>query len=117
MKLIRLILALLSVSALFSFTYSDKGQQKLEIKDIVLTNADVVWANNQWKGITLQDLKSGQDVFNNRCHKCHGLKNPHKFTTEKLQKVIPKMAIRAKLDKQQEDLVLKFMLTVGRPNA
>ena len=119
MKLIKFILALFTINALFSFSiiYSDTRQQKIEVKDIMLTDADAAWANNQWKGITMQDLKSGQEIFNNRCHKCHGLKNPHKFSAEKLQKVVPKMANKAKLDKQQEDLILKFMMTVGRSNA
>ena len=91
MKSTKLIIVLLSISALFTFSFTlvdKKFQKQPDVKDIVMTDTDAEWANSQWNGTTLKDLKSGQEIFYSNCHKCHGLKNPYKFAAEKLQRIV-----------------------------
>lgn len=103
---------LTALMSLFAFT--TVRLQKQQVKDIQLTDADAEWANKKWTGTTIQDLKSGQEVFNKNCDRCHKLKNPKKFNEEDWQKILPRMGKKAKLEKNQEELVLKFVITAGR---
>ena len=114
MKTLKLFTILFFALSLFSFSF--KGLQKKDVKEIKLTEADAEWASKKWNGTTLEDLKSGQEIFYTNCDKCHKLKDPKNFTEEKLIKIVPKMAKKGKinLDDKQENLVLKFLITAGR---
>ena len=114
MKTLKFFAVLIASVILFAFSLNH--QQNRDVKEIMLTEEDADWAAKQWNGTTLADLKSGQEIFNNNCDKCHKLKDPKKLTAEGWQKIVPKMAEKKKinLDKKQEDLVLKFVITAGR---
>ena len=74
------------------------------------------WCSSLIRLYTLNDLKSGQEIYNNNCDKCHKLFDPKKFSEEKLEKFVPIMAQKKKinLDKKQGDLILKYLITLGR---
>jgi mono/diheme cytochrome c family protein len=63
-------------------------------------------------GTTLADLNQGKAIFEEKCHKCHSLKKPFTKSEEEIKSALPKMAKRAKIDSKQEDLVLKYLLTM-----
>jgi len=63
-------------------------------------------------GITLAELEQGKAIFETHCHKCHSLKRPFNHSGDEIEAVLPKMAKRAKLDSQQEKLVLNYLLTM-----
>jgi len=62
---------------------------------------------------TLEDLNQGKAIFENRCHKCHSLKKPFTKSNEEIRTALPKMAKKAKIDSKQEELVLKYLLTMN----
>lgn len=81
-------------------------------KPLTPSQSDADRASKSIPGITLADLNQGKAIFQKSCHKCHSLKKPFNKTPDEIEMALPKMAKRAKLDKQQEDLVLKYLLTM-----
>ena len=63
--------------------------------------------------ITLADLNAGKSIFEEKCHKCHSLKKPFKKTDEEITDALPRMAKRAKLDSDQQALVLNYLITMN----
>lgn len=110
MKTIRIFLTL----SILGFMALSMTQHKPKNQEIILTINDVVWADSVWKGTTLGDLKTGQDLFNNHCDACHKFHYPNELKAEKWQTIIPKMAKKSELTEQQGELVLKFVITAGR---
>ncbi len=81
-------------------------------KPIAPTQSDADRAAKMSPGTTLADLNQGKAIFEKSCHKCHSLKRPFRKDPDVIEAVLPKMAKRAKLDSKQEDLVLKYLLTM-----
>jgi len=75
--------------------------------------ADATRAAEKFPGTTLADLEQGKSIFEQNCNKCHSLKKPFTKDEETIKSVLPKMAKRAKIDSRQEDLVLKYLLTMN----
>jgi cytochrome c5 len=84
-------------------------------KPIVPAQSDADRAAKNNPGVTLADLEQGRAIFEKSCHKCHSLKRPFAHTPEEIETVIPKMAKRAKLNSQQQELVLNYLVTMN-PN-
>jgi cytochrome c5 len=82
-------------------------------KPIVPVQSDADRAANKIPGTTLADLNQGKAIFEDKCHKCHSLKKPFSKSEKDIEDAMPKMAKRAKIDSQQEDLVLKYLLTMS----
>lgn len=55
-------------------------------------------------------ISNGYAVSVEKCQKCHKLKDPAKFDAEKLNKVLPKMAKKAKLTEEQAALVYTYAM-------
>lgn len=55
-------------------------------------------------------VQNGYNVFAEKCQKCHKLKDPAKFTTEDWNKILPKMAKKAKLTDDQTALVKTYVI-------
>jgi hypothetical protein len=73
---------------------------------------DIARADEKFPGTTLEDLQKGKKIFESNCNKCHSLKMPFRVTEERIYKVLPVMAKRAKLDAKEEDLVLRYLITI-----
>jgi cytochrome c5 len=82
-------------------------------KPIAPAQADADRAAKKTPGITLAELNQGKAIFEKKCHKCHSLKKPFKKTDYEIEAALPKMAKRAKLDANQEKLVLNYLLTMA----
>lgn len=51
------------------------------------------------------DAEQGKGIFEANCQKCHGLKKIDNFSQEQWSNILPKMAVKAKLDASQTALV------------
>lgn len=40
---------------------------------------------------TLSDLQEGQVIYTTNCTKCHGTKNPEKYSSQEWDKILPRM--------------------------
>lgn len=75
--------------------------------------------SKKFSGLTLDDLSQGKKLFEEKCTQCHGLKRPSKFSEDQWKKIIPGMAKRAEknhkaeIDSKSQDLILKFLVTMG----
>lgn len=79
---------------------------------IAPSQSDVERAAQKYPGITLADLNQGKDIFDKSCGRCHSKKKSFAVSEETLISVLPAMAKKAKLDKTQEDMVLKYLITM-----
>ena len=83
------------------------------LKLAVPNEADATRAAVKFPGTTLADLNKGKAAYEANCAKCHGLKDPARYSEEKWRKVNPPMAKKAGIDAATEELILKYVLTAG----
>ncbi|WP_379967304.1 hypothetical protein [Epilithonimonas sp. UC225_85] len=56
-------------------------------------------------------LKKGEDLFNLKCGRCHGLPSPSEFTVADWQPIMKRMAPKAKLNTDETNWVLAYVNT------
>ena len=83
------------------------------VKLLTPTQADADRGAQKFQGYSLNDLNQGKSIYEAHCNKCHRYKPPESRKEPKWDKVIPKMAKKAKLDSVQESLVLKYVVTMS----
>src|SRR5215217_7926085 len=76
------------------------------------TQGDADRAATKFPGTTLADLNQGKTLYEQNCGKCHGLKKPTSESEEGWRKIMPPMAKKAKINAQQEEMILKYVLTM-----
>lgn len=54
-------------------------------------------------------LKRGEDLYNLRCGKCHGLPKPADFTVKDWKPIMASMAPKAKLNAEETNWVLAYV--------
>lgn len=54
-------------------------------------------------------LKKGEDLFNLKCGRCHGLPSPADFTVADWKPIIAAMAPKAKLNAEETNWVLAYV--------
>jgi len=86
-------------------------------KLIAPTQTDAERGSQKFHGYTLTDLEQGKAIYESHCNKCHKYKVPESRDETKWDKIIPVMAKKAKLDSTQEDLVLKYVVTMSEAKA
>lgn len=65
----------------------------------------------------IEYLAKGKNAFEDNCDGCHKLKDPAKISEEKLTSIVPKMAVKAKVDEETGKAILNYMLSVHRTAA
>jgi mono/diheme cytochrome c family protein len=75
------------------------------------TAEDEARAKAKYNDITLDQLNKGYNIYLNKCGGCHTLFKPQDYDEAKWLKVLPDMCQRAKLTREQTDLVTKYVLT------
>jgi mono/diheme cytochrome c family protein len=75
------------------------------------TISDVTVAKKYWSDADSLSLRQGYYLYVNKCGACHTLYNPAKFPEEKWKKEVPLMMPRAKINEQQVELILRYILT------
>lgn len=78
------------------------------------TQADADYAATKWPGTTLADLAQGKTIYEQNCNKCHGLKDPNSRNEQGWNDIVPPMAKKAHLDQHNQDLVLKYLVSVDK---
>ena len=70
---------------------------------------------------TSNEFASAKIMFETTCIKCHALKDASLYTAEKLQKIVPKMVIKANkksgstiINSEQEALLLKYLTSISK---
>jgi cytochrome c5 len=84
-------------------------------KLITPTQPDADRAAQMFPGTTIADLNQGKMLYEQNCGKCHSLKKPKSRSEEAWRKIMPPMAKKAKIDKEKEDLILRYVLTMREP--
>lgn len=75
-----------------------------------LTPAQVRWAGDQWPSADANTLESARTLYVNRCSGCHNLVTPDKHTPEEWDRLLDRMAPRAKLTAEEKESVRRFIL-------
>lgn len=83
-------------------------------KMLMPTDADVTIGSAKYPGMTMADLTEGHELYKMHCQKCHALKNPEKYSEAQLDKIVPSMAAKAKIDKATEDKIHRYMVTLSQ---
>ena len=73
------------------------------------TAMDVDRISSWWPDAKLSDLQNGRNLYTANCASCHTLYNPGKFTTAQLEKILPKMQRKAKIDNASKDAILGYL--------
>lgn len=103
MKKIRNIFLLLACVTVFLI-----GCAPAIIKPTLL---DVDQAKKKWNDVSLDQLNQGYSLYVAKCGSCHFLYNPAKFPESKWLEIFPKMKIKAKINDEQIDLIMKYIIT------
>ncbi|HTB32278.1 MAG TPA: hypothetical protein VK808_09655 [Bacteroidia bacterium] len=81
------------------------------ISSLAPAGSDVAIAAAHWPGTTLDNLNQGYSIFDDKCTDCHRTKRPQDFTADEWKVIMHKMGRKAKLDSNQYNLVLHYILT------
>lgn len=88
-------------------------------KVVTLTEADASRGANKFPGLTVEDLKRGKAIYEEKCTVCHGAKRPSAFTEAQWRKIVPEMAAKAQqsgttpVTGTDQDIILKYLITMG----
>ncbi len=63
-----------------------------------------------WPGVTPERLAAGHDLFLARCNSCHDYPDLTAIPEENVPRIVERMAHKARLNPDQQDEVLKFVL-------
>jgi hypothetical protein len=55
------------------------------------------------------------NLYTNKCGMCHGLEPREKYTEKQWRHIVPEMAKKAKLNANQEAIILKYVLASPKP--
>lgn len=92
-----------SLCLLGVIVYSCKTQQAAPVT--TSTETSVATANLSKEEM----LKKGEDLFNLKCGRCHGLPSPGDFTVADWKPIIAAMAPKAKLNAEETNWVLAYV--------
>ena len=73
-----------------------------------------------FKGLTLDDLNKGKDVFDKKCTQCHCHKRPGSWTEAQWRRIVPAMAEKAeksnkiRISTAEQEQVLRYVVTMGQ---
>jgi cytochrome c2 len=74
-------------------------------------NAEVVEENAPFEvPAPVNNIEEGEKLFAANCVKCHALKDPKNFTAEEWKEIVPRMAVKAKIDTDTENKILEYVL-------
>jgi len=89
-------------------------------KIMTLTQADADRGATKFPGITVEELKRGKAVYDEKCTMCHGAKKASAFTEDQWRKIVPGMAKKANKDGTEhissadQDVILKYVITMSK---
>ena len=75
--------------------------------------ADVPTAQAYYPAASLQSLQAGRQAFVESCSGCHALPNPEKKSPNEWPQIVDEMAMEAKLDVTESELIAQFLVTMS----
>ena len=64
------------------------------------------------QGADAPTLATGRSLFLSRCIQCHALPEVSRFNSRRLTAIVAKMSGRANMNAEQQEALLKYLLTV-----
>ncbi len=58
----------------------------------------------------MDEVTEGSQLFETNCVRCHKLKNPSDYSAEEWKEIVPRMAVKAKIDTYTENKILEYVL-------
>jgi uncharacterized membrane protein len=89
-------------------------------KLLMPSQTDAERGSATFKGLTVEDLNKGKDVFDKKCTQCHGHKRPASWTEIQWRRIIPAMAEKAyksnkiQISSTEQEQVLRYLVTMGQ---
>lgn len=75
---------------------------------------DLVYAKQIDRSMNLDSLKEGYDLYIHKCSSCHFLYQPAKYSEQKWRNILPEMADKAKISKEEENRILDYLMVMRR---
>ncbi|NVK05517.1 MAG: cytochrome c [Flavobacteriia bacterium] len=106
---------ILSLAALLIFIVSCGG-----LKLTTPTQMDVERMESTYPDLTVAKLIEGKGLYEDKCSRCHGLKDPIAYTPEQWQRITPNMANKARgrqieISAEQEETIMRYLVTMSSP--
>lgn len=70
------------------------------------------WAAQRYPGMDVEMYEQARKLYVKKCSRCHNVVLPAKLSMEKWQRMIDKMAPKAKLKGNEKDLIWAYIVTV-----
>jgi len=77
-------------------------------------NANYKYGKTKFKDYTKSMFAEGRTIDAKSCDRCHKLENPAEFTEAEINRIIPRMVKKARLSKEEGDVLLKFYIASGK---
>jgi cytochrome c5 len=74
--------------------------------------ADVTRAQEEWPDASAAGLERGRDLYVVRCSGCHPLHRPGEYERAGWNRVLAKMAPRARLSEEERTQILRYLAVV-----
>ncbi len=79
-------------------------------------HADADKMTGRWQSYSFDQLNTGFHLYVNKCAGCHTLYKPALYTEEQWTKVIPEMAQRALITEEEQQDILRYILSMREPS-
>ncbi len=91
------------------------------IKTATLSQQDVDKVKTLYPNYTLAQLNEGKTLYSEKCTLCHSLKDPNSESSQKWPQIVFEMTNMANektltISPKQEDLILKYLVTMTTPS-
>lgn len=116
MKKALIILVVISLQACSYFSSTVKEESKPTAAATTETRSSTVKSSpvmTTAKAVSAEEIAEGKSLFESSCADCHKLKNPADFTESQLNKIVPKMAAKAKITPEQGTKILNYMISAS----
>lgn len=72
--------------------------------------AEVIEQKEEVSTFPTTDIAEGSKLYTENCGKCHKLKTVTDYTAEQWKAIMPKMAVKAKIDATAENKITQYVL-------
>jgi len=88
-------------------------------KKSIPSQADADRGAAKFPGYTLAELNEGKTLYENNCGTCHSLKKPSSESEAEWRRIVPAMVKKVNknkvvLDAHSEELILRYVVTMGK---
>jgi cytochrome c5 len=74
-------------------------------------DTELAAAQKRWPDATTQSLQAGRTIYNEQCTRCHGAKPISQYSEQEWERIIGRMAPKAKLTADQTETLRRYILT------